>query len=118
MSDKTPLALIARNPHLLGSPFINSQGMKQGRRCWRLKHLSQTEEKPCKSGVWSDVWRGKFATSFETLADLISEGLLKANKNKKVETAETAEQDKTIPPSNTRNSKFAAVGRMSLLQKF
>ena len=27
-----------------GSPFINSQGKKQGRSCWRLKHLSQTEE--------------------------------------------------------------------------
>ena len=32
--------------------------------------------------------------------------------------AETAEEDETLPHSNTRNSKSAAVGRMSLLQKF
>ena len=54
------------------------------------------------------------------LPDLISEGLHKANKNKKVEykSAETAKEDETLPPLNTRNSKSAAVGRMSLSQKF
>ena len=30
-----------------GSPFIIFQGMKEGRSSLRLKHLSQTEQKPC-----------------------------------------------------------------------
>ena len=52
--------------------------------------------------------------------DLISEVLHRADEDEAVELkpAETAEEDKTLPLSNTRNSKSGAVGRMRLLQKF
>ena len=34
-----------------GCPIIIFQGMKEGRSSLRLKHLSQTEQKPCNSFV-------------------------------------------------------------------
>ena len=73
-------------------------------------------KKTCKSGVWSAVWRGKFATSVETFHDFITEGLHKADKNKIVDYKldETVEENKTLQPSNTRNAKSAAVGSISL----
>ena len=51
---------------------------------------------------------GKFATSVETLPDLISEGLHKADENNKVEykPAETMEEDETLPPTRvTKNPR-------------
>ena len=67
--------------------------------------------------IWGLKWfcTGKFGPSVEMLPDLISEGLHKADKSKKVELkpAETTEEDETLP-----HSKSAAVGSMSLLQKF
>ena len=52
--------------------------------------------------------------------DLISEVLHRADEDEAVELkpAETAEEDKTLPPLNTCNSETAAAGRLSLLQKF
>ena len=52
--------------------------------------------------------------------DLISEVLHRADEDKAVELklAETAEEDKTLPPLNTRNSETAAAGHLSLLQQF
>ena len=58
-----------------------------------------------KGKVWYFSWIG-----------LISEGLHKADKNKKVEYK--LDEDKTLPHLNTRNSDTAAAGRLSLLQKF
>ena len=75
--------------------------------------------KPLKYGVWSSVWKWKFATSVETFPDLILETLYKAKVNKKVEvkSPDTPEKDETTQTSNMRNSKTAAVGSMILLQK-
>ena len=54
------------------------------------------------------------------MTDLISEGLHKADKNKKVkvESPVNEERDETTQTSNTRNSKCKAVPSMILLQKF
>ena len=41
--EKKEKKLVYHSAHW-GRPFINSQGMKQGRSCWRLKDLSRTEE--------------------------------------------------------------------------
>ena len=62
--------------------------------------------------------KGKFATLFEILPDLILKALYKENKNKKVKVKlpDTAEKDETTQTSNTRNSKTTAVGSM-ILQK-
>ena len=104
----------------LGKSLYKFPGNETRQELLTTQTLESDWRIPCKSGVWSGVWRGKFATSVETLPDLISKGLHKADKDKKVEfkPTETAEEDKTLPPSNTRNSKSAAVGSMSLLQKF
>ena len=63
--------------------------------------------------------KGKFATLFEILPDLILKALYKENKNKKVKvkSPDTAEKDETTQTSNTRNSKTAAVPSMIFLQK-
>ena len=47
--------------------------------------------------------------------DLISEVLHRADEDEAVELkpAETAEEDKTLPPLNTRNSETAAAGHLS-----
>ena len=52
--------------------------------------------------------------------DLISEVLHRADEDEAVELkpSETAEEDKTLPPLNTRNSETAAAGHLSLLQQF
>ena len=51
--------------------------------------------------------KGKFATLFEILPDLILKALYKENKNKKVKvkSPDTAEKDETTQTSNTCNSK-------------
>ena len=104
----------------LGKSLYKFPGSETRQELLTTQILESDWRNLCKSSVWSDVWRGKFATSVETLTVLISEGVHKADKNKKVEykPTETAEKDETLPPSNTRNSKSAAVGTMSLLQKF
>ena len=63
--------------------------------------------------------KGKFATLFEILPDLILKALYKENKNKKVKvkSPDTAEKDETTQTSNTRNSKCETVLIMILLQK-
>ena len=104
----------------LGKSLYKFPGNKTRQELFPTQTLGSDWRKCCESGVWSAGWRGKFATSVERLPDLISEGLHKADENKKVEAKppETAEKDKKLQPSNTRNSKSAAVGSMSLLQKF
>ena len=61
-----------------GSTFINFQGRKQGKSCFQLE--CQTNVKPLEYGVWSSVWKWKFAISVERVPDLEKEPKIRKSK--------------------------------------